>query len=189
MLHKLAAFLYVPAYEDDKRWSRTWRWVEFHPGGLSGNGCYAPDVDIDALQLFIALRTTLLAQCPLHSVELHTRAHAFWGMPHRRLLDWSDRVNRSSPSCDSIEAGLDSWYEDTGGSLNVIRHAEALTRHLVTWERGFSRLTRLTCRIDTSWSDEPGDLESLAAGVSHSLEQATGLKQLDLVLSRDGVDR
>jgi len=186
-LPNVADFTYTPAYENDERWGRIWRGVEFHPEGLIAHSSYGDDPDIDSLQLFITLRTIMLAPHPLQSVEIFTRGHAFWSALHlRRLLDWSERLElRSSASFAHVHEGLESWADDIGGPLGVVQYTEALTRHLVAWERSFSRLTVLECRIDTSWSNGAGEPLTIAVALSHGLEQAASLKELDLVFRED----
>ena len=113
---------------------------------------------------------------------LVTRGYAFWGIPHlRRLLDWSDKDLRSSRPLDRVDEGLEGWNDDIGGTLAVIKYTESLTRHLIAWEIGFSRLARLDCRIDTEWSDSLEERQEIAVAVACALQRATGLEQLDLV--------
>ena len=182
-LTSVSAFAYTPVYEDEDHWGRTWRQIEFHPEGLVAHCDSSNDVEIDALQLFVALRVTMPAPNVLHSVELFTKGHAFWGTTHlRRLFDWSDPLApRSSALFNSVEEGLERWHDDLGGSLAVIQHSEALTRHIVSWERAFSRVTRLDSRIDTSWSEGSNELVTIAASLSNVLKEAKGLEQLDLI--------
>ncbi|KAL6717747.1 hypothetical protein ACLMJK_003832 [Lecanora helva] len=183
-LTSVSAFAYTPVYdEDEDNWGRTWRKIEFHSEGLVDHGGYGNDVDIDALQLFIALRVTMLAPNALHSVELFSRGYAFWGTLHlRRLFDWSDRVvPRSSALFDSVEEEVERWYDGQGGLLAAMKDSEALTRHIVGWERAFSRVTRLSSRIDTSWSEGSNELVTIAASLSNVLKEAKGLEELDLV--------
>ena len=182
-LTSVSAFIYTPVYEDEDHWGRTWRKIEFHPEGLVAHCGYGNDVDIDALQLFIALQVTMLAPNALHSVELYTRGLAFWGTSHLcRLFDWSDRLlPRSSTLFNSVEEGLERWYDNQGGPLAVIKYSEALTRYIVGWERAFSRVTHLDSRIDTSWLEGSNELRTVAASLSNVLKEAKGLEQLDLV--------
>jgi len=42
---------YSPAFEDEDRWGRSWRNMQFHPEGLVSHGGLGNDPDIDALQL------------------------------------------------------------------------------------------------------------------------------------------
>ena len=183
----VSAFAYTPMYEDEDYWGRTWRQIEFHPEGLVAHGNFGNDVDIDALQLFVALRATMLAPSVLHSVELVTRGNAFWGTLHlHRLFDWTDRLDPLySALFNGVEAGLERWHDDQGGTLAVIKHSEALTRHLVGWERAFSRVTRLDSRIDTSWLEGSSEFVIIAASLSNVLKETKGLEQLDLIFRDD----
>ena len=65
--------------------------------------------------------------------------------------------------------------------MAVIQHSEALTRHIVGWERAFSRVTRLESRIDTGWSEDSSELVTIATSLSNVLKEAKGLERLDLV--------
>lgn len=175
------AFTYTPAYEDEGNWGQAWRRIEFHPEGLAAYCSYGVNPDIDALQLFIALRITMLAPNSLNSVKLFTRGHAFWSS-FSSSFRLERSALRSSASFESVKAGLDSWSYDIGGILAVIQYSEALTRHIVGWERSFSRVTRLECRIDTGWSDDPNELDIIASALCNVLKESKSLEQLDLVL-------
>ncbi len=176
--------------QDEDRWGRTWGRIEFHLEGLVAEGSYGSDPDIDALQLYIAIRTILKAPSSLQSLQLYTRGHAFWSAPHlRRLLDWSDRLSmRSFPGHDHVDKALESWVDDVGVPLAAIKYTEALTRDIMVLECGFSGLVALFCRIETGWSEDPNELESVASALSHSLKQAVKLEQLSLVFREWALD-
>ncbi|KAK0839090.1 hypothetical protein LTS02_017590 [Friedmanniomyces endolithicus] len=133
--------------------------------------------------LHIVLRTMLRARSLLHSVEIFSRGHAFWSTAHlRRLLDWTTTPSlHSYPDDELVSEGLESWTNAIGGPLRAIQYTEALTRELVAVERGFSRLSRLECRVDTIWSEGPEELENIALAVSHMLRQSVKLQHLVLV--------
>ncbi|KAK5702452.1 hypothetical protein LTR17_022307 [Elasticomyces elasticus] len=87
-LSAVESITYVPAFEDEARWGRSWRNLHFNPRASVSEVESGVDPDMDALQLFIVIRTLLLAPNLLHSVEVYSRGHAFWSAPHlRRLLD------------------------------------------------------------------------------------------------------
>merc|ERR1711959_260234 len=102
----VSAFRYTPMYEDEEQWGRKWRQIEFHPGALTANGNFGNDPDIDALQLFFASHTTLLAPNVLRSMDIFTRGSAFWSTAHLlHLLDWTKTpARRLSQSFDSVDA-------------------------------------------------------------------------------------
>jgi len=106
----------------------------------------------------------LRARSLLHSVEIFSRGHAFWSTAHlRRLLDWTTTPPLHSYLDDElVNEGLESWTNAIGGPLRAIQYTEALTRELVAVERGFSRLSRLECRVDTIWFEGPEELENIA---------------------------
>jgi len=182
-LSNVRTLAYHPAYEDENHWGRTWRDIEFHPEGLVAYSDFGVDPDFDALQLFIAFRTTLSAPNALCSGELYTRGQAFWGVPHLcRLLDWSARLSQRSYAIhDTIGEALESWTDARGGPLAAMKYTEALTRELTALERGFLRLTRLDCRIDTSWLEGRNKLATVAEALSHLLKEAVKLEQLRLI--------
>ncbi|KAK3691310.1 hypothetical protein LTR37_018716 [Vermiconidia calcicola] len=175
---------YTPAFEDEDRWGRTWRNIEFHPEGLVAHGSFGIDPDVDALQLYFVLRTTLRAPNLLRSAELFTRGHAFWSPAHlRRLLDWSTRPSlHSYPHDETVSEGLESWTDEIGGPLQVMKYTESLTRELVALEHGFSRLSRLECRVDTVWSNGPEELETIASALSRMLKEGVKLEHLALIV-------
>ncbi|KAK3669754.1 hypothetical protein LTR78_010382 [Recurvomyces mirabilis] len=174
---------YNPAFEDEKHWGQRWRKIEFHPEGLVNWGSFGVDPTIDALQLYIVLRAVLRAPNRLQAVELFTRGHAFWSPAHlRSLLDWTTTPSpHSYPYNSHMNEWLEGWIDDIGGPLRVIQYSEALTRDLVRIERGLARLSRVELRVDTIWSEEPGEIETIAQAISHMLGEATNLHHLVLV--------
>jgi len=177
------AFRYTPKYEDEDRWGRTWRRIEFHPDALVANSHYGNDVDIDALQLFLASKITLLAPNALRSMDIFTRGSAFWSTAHLlHLLDWTETpVLRPSQSLGSVEARLKTQLARPNGPLLLVRHCETLTRHIVEWELALSRLKCLEFRIETGWSEKSSELVTIATSLSSALHQMKHVEQLTLV--------
>ena len=140
-LSNVRTLAYTAAYEDEDHWGRTWRDIEFHPDGLIAHGDFGVDPDIDALQLFIAFRTTALAPNALCSGGQYTRGQAFWGAPYLcRLLDFSARLERRSYAIhDTVGEALEDWTAVIGGSLAAMKYTGALTRELTALERGCVR--------------------------------------------------
>lgn len=70
--------------------------------------CTCSQQDIDALQLFIASKITLLAPNALRSMDILTRGSAFWSTAHLlHLLDWTKTsALRPSQTFGSVEARL-----------------------------------------------------------------------------------
>ncbi|KAK0247285.1 hypothetical protein LTR01_008820 [Friedmanniomyces endolithicus] len=175
---------YRPAFEDEDCWGQRWRNIEFHPEGLVKCGGFGVEPDIDALQLYFVLRTALRAANRLDCVQVLSRGHAFWSVPHLRwLLDWTATRYLHPQSSDTlVSEGLESWIYDIGGPLRVMQYTEALTRDLVAVERSFSRLSRVEFRVDTCWSEDSGEQETIAQAISCMLKEAIQVRHLTLVL-------
>ena len=183
LLTNVRDLTYTPAYEDEDQWGRSWQNIEFHPEGLVLHGSFGVDPDIDSLQLYFVLRTTLRGRNSLEFAEVFTGGHAFWSSAHlRRLLDWNTTPSlHSHPHDELVDEALERWTHEVGGPLQVIHYTEPLTRDLVMVERAFYRLSRLECRVETIWSDGPNERETIALALSRMLKEATKLQRLDLI--------
>ncbi|KAK5691792.1 hypothetical protein LTR17_025544 [Elasticomyces elasticus] len=198
-LTNVTTFTYTPAYEEDAGWGKRWRHIQFHSGGLSGNGNDEYDAACDALQLFVALCAVSSAPNCLPSINLYTKGYAFWGLPYlHHLLHWpkrlEDRGNMLFGGSSFYDEGfngddlcLSIYTEQTGGTLAFMQRTEALTRQLVTWKHHYSRLARLECRVDTLWLERPGSSLTAATELSNGLKLATGLEELSLVFRADAI--
>lgn len=111
-------------------------------------------MDIDALQLFVALQGIMLHAHSIRNVVLQTRGHAFWSATHlRRLLDWSDNSTTRWITQDHIAVGINDWIDRVGGPVAVCRYLESVTRYLVRLESNFFHLESLECHVDTEGLD------------------------------------
>lgn len=72
LLKNVHRLTYSPAYEDEDRWARRWRDIEFHPERLVLHGSFGIDPDIDSLQLYFVLHTMLPNCESLESAVLFT---------------------------------------------------------------------------------------------------------------------
>lgn len=181
-LSNVSKFEHVPAFVSKHEWGRRWRNLEFHPSGLLEHGGYGTEPEKEALQLFYTLYTALHAPNTLRSLEIFTCGTAFWSVPSTRaLLNWSNRSN--DPRGDSFEDfrfRIHDWFDRLGGPIPTDRSVEAVTRHLVALERGFSRIAHLRCQIDTTGMDDT-TLCAAARGLSNGLRETIALERLSLV--------
>ncbi|KAK3616537.1 hypothetical protein LTR56_025893 [Elasticomyces elasticus] len=193
-LTAVTTFTHTPAYEWDAAWSQTWRRVQFHTQGLSGLGNDEYDADCDALQLFVALCVVSNASNSLRSSSLFTRGSAFWGVPslHRLIhrakrMEIDDDFGLSNPEDDFTrnDLSLSSHISELGGPLALMHRTESLTRQLVTWERSFSRLTSVECRVETNWLERSDARLIVATQLSNGLRNGTTLEELHLVYRAD----
>jgi hypothetical protein len=154
----------------------------------SGHGA---DSYIDALQLSIATRTIAHAPNSLTSVQLFTRGHAFWGVQYlHRLLNRNTHLLKQL-ECDSssVDEVLQSWLLEFGEPFEAMNYFETLTRSIVeVVEHGFSRLIKLAYRVDTTWSDDTDEQQTIALALSRGLKQALKLERLDLCFRNYAVD-
>jgi hypothetical protein len=188
-LRSVTDFHHCPTYDHD-RWGERWRQVQFHRDALILESAYEDDVDIDALQLFIALQGVMLHAHSIRSVVLQTRGHAFWSATRlRRLLDWSDNSTTRWITQDHIAVGIDDWIDRVGGPVAVCRYMESVTRYLVRLESSFSHLESLECHIDTEGSDSSDEDIAVSKAVSRVLQCGRNLKKLRLALRQSSWDR
>jgi hypothetical protein len=155
-------FVHKPAFHIDPYWACTWRRLEFHPKALA-EFMFRDDPHADALQVFIAVCWILATPNALSSVEFYTLGPAFWTMDQlQRILSWNDSdFGMSNPNMGGVDSPgpqwkLGRWIQDFEGYQGALRGMAALTRIVGDMERRFSRLTQLTCYIDTLW-DAPGE--------------------------------
>lgn len=126
-LGNITDFNHCPTYDHD-RWGERWRHIQFHRDALILELAYEDDVDIDALQLFVALQGIMLHAHSIPNVVLQTRGHAFWSATHlRRLLDWSDNSTTRWMTEDHIAVSIDDWIDRVGGPVAVCRYMESVT--------------------------------------------------------------
>lgn len=72
--------------------------------GLLESQCTANEPQIDALQLFVSLRTISPAPNTVVSATLNNQCHKIWSMVHRlRVLDWQgEHASLSEPHENGI---------------------------------------------------------------------------------------
>jgi hypothetical protein len=188
-LRNITDFHHCPTYDHD-RWGERWRQIQFHRDALILESAYEDEVDIDALQLFVALQGIMLHAHSTRNVVLQTRGHAFWSATHlRRLLDWSDNSTTRWITQDHIAVGIDDWIDRVGGPVAVCRYMESVTRYLVRLESSFSRLESLECHIDTEGLDSSDEDIAVSKAVSRVLQCGRNLKKLRLALRQSSWDR
>lgn len=186
-LLKLHSLAHTPSFEYD-HWGRTWRNVEFHPTALIGYSSCGNDPNIEALQLYLAVRSVAARSETLRSVALYTMGNAMWSVPYLvYLFDWGRRARLTDGESPSDLFFL-RWDTDIGGPKAVMDYTEGVTRDLVAVERSMSHLTSLQCRINTIWSNEGNSLVTIAKGVSRFLCEARQLENLELIYREDALD-
>ncbi|KAK5685665.1 hypothetical protein LTR17_027032 [Elasticomyces elasticus] len=198
-LTAVTTFTHTAAHEWDVAWGLTWRRVQFHSQGLFGWGNDEYDADCDAVQLFTALSAVSSASNSLTSSTFFTRGYAFWGLPSLHRLThqatgmevdgnyWFSSLSTDDDEFTHDDPSLFAEIREIGGPLAFMQRTESLTRQLVAWERSFSRLTSLICRVDTGWLERSNERLIAATGLSNGLQYATAVEDLRLVFRPDAI--